>query len=91
VRRLHLAARCEGPDVVIDLSDDGADLDVAGLDLPAATVREAGLALALAREELQSAGCDVDAVFGPELRLPLRIRCPGAVAGATDDEAARVA
>jgi hypothetical protein len=83
VRRLHLAARCDGPDVVIELADDGAALDVAGLDLPAATVREAGLALALAREELVSAGCGVEGASpGPELRLPLRIRCPGGTGAA---------
>jgi signal transduction histidine kinase len=93
VRRLHLAARCQGPEVAIELADDGADLDVAGLDLPAATVREAGLALALAREELIRAGCEVEgAAPGGELRLPLRVRCPGAAAGAADrSAAARVA
>jgi signal transduction histidine kinase len=90
VRRLHLAARLDGPDVAIELADDGADLDVAGLDLPAATVREAGLALALAREELLRAGCEVEwagAAPRGELRLPLRVRCSPAGRGS----AARVA
>jgi signal transduction histidine kinase len=92
VRRLHLAARRDGPCVAIDLADDGADLDVAGLDLPAATVREAGLALALAREELLRAGCEVEGGSpGGELRLPLRFRCPAAAAVLAAEAPVRVA
>jgi signal transduction histidine kinase len=93
VRTLHLGARCDGTDVVMELADDGADLRVAGLELPAAAVREAGLALALAREELTRAGCEVEeAVPGAELRLPLRVRCQGGAAGAAaGSPAARVA
>jgi signal transduction histidine kinase len=84
VRRLHLAARLQGAEVAIELSDDGADLDVAGLELPAATVREAGLALALAREELLRAGCEVvRPAPGGELRLPLHVRCGAGAAGAS--------
>jgi signal transduction histidine kinase len=77
VRRLRLAAAREGEDVVVDLSDDAADLALAPRDLPAATVRESGLALALAREELVRAGCRVDGGAPGELRLPLRFRCAG--------------
>lgn len=76
VRRLQLGARRVGADVIVELDDEGTDLALAPLDLPAATVREAGLALALAREDLLRAGCDMEAAFaGGELRMPLRIRC----------------
>lgn len=79
VRRLRIAARREGAEVLVELEDDGGGLSVAPLDLPAATVREDGMALALAREDLLRAGCQVEAATrGGALELPLRIRCPAA-------------
>jgi hypothetical protein len=80
VRRLRLSARREGAGVVILLDDDGVDRAQAALDLPAAVVHEAGLALALAREDLLRAGCRVETATasGGELHLPLRIHCPAA-------------
>jgi signal transduction histidine kinase len=76
VRKLHLAVRQEGAHAIVELDDHAADLALAPMDLPAATVREAGLGLALAREELLRAGCDLEAaVPGGELRMPLRITC----------------
>jgi signal transduction histidine kinase len=78
VRRLRVAACRDGAEVIVDLEDDRADLSVAPLDLPAATVREAGLALALAREDLLRAGCHAEgAAPDGDLRMPLRIRCAG--------------
>jgi signal transduction histidine kinase len=93
VRRLRLAATRDGGDVVVDLADDAADLALAPRDLPAATVREAGLALALAREELVRAGCRVDEGAPGEVKLPLRFRCTSAAAVEADEPrpAARVA
>lgn len=83
VRRLRLAARPDGAEVLLELDDHGAGPSAATLDLPAAAVREAGLALALAREELARAGCHVEPTApGGELRTPLRIRC----AAGTDAE-----
>jgi hypothetical protein len=78
VRRLRLAAARDGAEVAVDLSDEAADLVLAPRDLPAATVREAGLALALAREELVRAGCRVEDGAPGEVRLPLRFRCEAA-------------
>jgi C4-dicarboxylate-specific signal transduction histidine kinase len=79
VRRIRIAARREGADVLVELRDDARDLAVAPLDLPAATVAEPGLALALAREELTRAGCRVeDAPRDGELHLPLVLRCRAA-------------
>lgn len=83
VRRLRLTARRAGAEVLLELDDRGAGPSAATLDLPAATVREAGLALALAREELVRAGCHVDATApGGELRTALRIRCAAGTSAA---------
>jgi signal transduction histidine kinase len=95
VRRIRIAARREGADVLVELRDDARDLSVAPLDLPAATVAEPGLAVALAREDLSRAGCLVeDAPRDGELRLPLLLRCraaPGEPANAGAAPAARLA
>jgi hypothetical protein len=74
VRRLRLDARRDGDEVVVELSDAAVDVSHAPQDLPAAIVREAGVALALAREDLLRAGFSVEA-SGDELRLPARLRC----------------
>jgi signal transduction histidine kinase len=92
VRRLRLDARREGDEVVVEVQDDAVDVSRAPTDLPAATVREAGLALALAREDLLRAGFSVEGP-GDELRLPARLRCRAAEAAPRDHArpAARVA
>ncbi len=81
VRRLRITARRHGAEVEIEIREDARDLAVAPLDLPAATVAEPGLALALAGEDLARAGC---VLAGPPhdgaLTLPLVLRCPAAAA-----------
>jgi hypothetical protein len=66
------------------------------VDLPAATVAEPGLALALAREELLRAGCRCeDAPRDGGLRLPVVLRCrasPGLAAnGGSGEPSGRLA
>lgn len=79
VRRLRITGRRDGAEVELEIRDDAHDLAVAPLDLPAATVAEPGLALALAREGLARAGC---VLAGPPhdgaVMLPLVLRCPAA-------------
>jgi signal transduction histidine kinase len=89
VRRLRLSASRDGENVMMEISDDAVDVSHVPQDLPAATVREPGLALALAREDLLRAGCCVHAE--PELRLPARLRCRAATDGETRGDLARPA
>lgn len=89
VSGIRLAAIRDGDRVTVELFERRAGLATAPLDLPAAAVEEAGLALELAREELSRSGCELEIVDPAGAPGPwLKIRC---AAGRAVPARARVA